>query len=781
MNLFAQYNIQGTIQDEQNGVLPFANVILLSEAGSFQKGEISNSDGEFTLEAIDTGNYILTISSMGFKDYEQAITLNNHLNLGVITMVESSEALEEVTVIGKKAPYVRKADRTVVNVASLPTAAGGNALELIEKSPSVGLDRVNGNIVLLGRENVMVFINGERTRLNGSELMQYLESIPAANITSVELINSPPASYDADGTGGVINIVTKNFETDGATGNLNVFGGYGERGKYGGSATFNYKSGNLNVYANGSLSHNYTNQNSDINSAVQFNAGELSSNQESKRPAFLGNYDGRIGLAYDFSDTTSIDVFGSFARRRWELEAETTTNYTGNISTIRNDFLRSSETNTTNQYHLSAHLEQKLKNGHLLSADYDYLSFDINNPSTYRLQNFDLEGELDSELSFSTTRETPLRFNVARLDYKGNTDKDINFELGVKLTHSTIQNKTAYIDDSGMAVSDNLLTDAINVDERIYAGYLSLDGRLGEKSTFIAGLRYEYSSFELLSMRDEVNRKISRVFPSLSFTHNFSEHSNLTLNYRERIARVGFQVYAPAFFFFNPYTVLTGDAQVLPNINRTLEATYNYKSFFMSLSYFDDSNPLAFAIPVLNQEENLLLLISDNIEDRKQLGLNLGFPIRFTNFWSSQYSFGGYWRRDKIDIQDTRVTESNPFFNIDVSQAFQLPKNWSLELSGSWDSKTYQGTIYYPERAALNFGIQKKFKNATLGLSWTDIFNSGSFWNPINNLPDRGIFYDWNYELEGSILRLSYTYNFGGRQVKESRSSGANDVLDRVN
>ncbi|MEO1384879.1 MAG: outer membrane beta-barrel protein, partial [Bacteroidota bacterium] len=128
-----------------------------------------------------------------------------------------------------------------------------------------------------------------------------------------------------------------------------------------------------------------------------------------------------------------------------------------------------------------------------------------------------------------------------------------------------------------------------------------------------------------------------------------------------------------------------------------------------------------------------------------------------------------------------RRIESHPFFTLDVSQDFQLHKSWSLSLSGTWNSLVYQGTIYQPQQTTFNLGLQKTFDHATLTLSCTDIFNTGTFLGFVNVLPEQGIFYDWNYDFEGRIVRLSYSHNFGKQRNKKQRRSGASEVLKRVN
>ncbi|MEM1219508.1 MAG: outer membrane beta-barrel protein, partial [Bacteroidota bacterium] len=555
----AQHQITGTITDEQGAPLVYSNILLLNAEGAFLIGELSDESGHFTIGELPAARYILQITAIGYTDWRQSIDLTSDLELGTLLLTTSSLELEEVTVTAQKAAFERKADRTVVNVSSLPTAAGGNALDLLEKSPTVQVDRVSSNVSLLGQNGVLVFINEKRIRLDGADLLQYLESIPSSNIVSVELINHPPASYDADGTGGVINIILKEYEADGFNGSANVFSGYGIGLKYGGGFVFNVKTGKVNVYGDASVFQNATQQNSTIASNIQFDQGQLIAEQFSNRPATIGNYSGKLGLSYAIHPKTSVDVYGSYARRHWALNAETRTSYLGDISPIQYDLLLGNESNTTDQYNASLRVQQQLADGHHLSGDYDYLAFRMDNPTDYQLQNFADNSQLISQSVFATRKETPLDFHVGRIDYRGRLTSRVELEAGIKATFSQVQNNTALLNAQGEASTDPVFTDQMKLQEGIYAAYLSINGTLGEQYTYTAGLRYEYSDLDLQAAQGDVNRQISRLFPSVSVTKSFSATSRLSLAYRERIARPGFQNLAPAFFFFNPYTVQWDD------------------------------------------------------------------------------------------------------------------------------------------------------------------------------------------------------------------------------
>lgn len=779
--LLAQYKLSGVVQDEQGAGLSFSTVMLLNDEEEFLKGEITDLNGSFAFTALPAASYILSISTIGYEPLQYRLSLSSHLDVGKLQLVQGELELEEVVVQAQKVAFERKADRTIVNVASLPTAAGGNALELLEKSPSVRLDRLNGTISLMGREDVIIFIDNKRTRLSGNELVQYLSTLPASTIATLELINTPPASYDADGTGGVINIQTQTGDTDGLTGSLSTYAGYGQRSKYGASAQLNYRHNKLMLYGEAATTQDYTNQNSEISTAIAFDSGLLQTHQESLRPAYIGNYSGKAGLSYALSPATSVDVFASVARRRWELEAETSTAYSGTISPIAQDLLTGEETNTTNQYMLSARVQHKLTAEHRLSGDVDYLNFKITNPTRYTLQDFDPAGGLVNETRFFTSKETPFDFYVGRVDYQGDLSEALQVESGLKFSRAHVTNRTALLNARQEVDASSIFSDDIFLREHIYASYLSAKGLLTSKLEFNVGLRYEYSSLDLSARRDTINRHLSRFFPVLSLTKTFNEASRLTIAYRERISRPGFQNLAPAFFYLNPYTVLTGNVQALPNTNRTLEATLHHQALFISLSYALDDNPIVnYAIPVLDQADNLLLLISDNIDQRRQLGLTIGFPVTMTRFWSANYNFGGHLRRDELRYTDQQIVVAEPFFTIQTTQEFQLGPSWAVELSGSWNSRVYQGTIFQPRQASLHLGIQKQFDRATLGLSWTDLFDTGTFLGFVNDLPGQAIAYNWDYDFEGSIIRLSYSYRFGGKDLTKARSSGASEVLQRV-
>ncbi|MEL6637605.1 MAG: outer membrane beta-barrel family protein, partial [Bacteroidota bacterium] len=628
-----------------------------------------------------------------------------------------------------------------------------------------------------------VAINGKRTRLDAEALVQMLAAMPEGNLQRIELINNPPASYDADGDGGVINLVLIENDERGVNGQLNVFGGYGQRGKYGASGNFNWKRGGLHLFGNFSTDHNHTNQDFELRSRIQYPNQQLDSRQDNRRPAYIGMHSGRIGADLELGAKASWSTFVAGSLRRWDLaNARASTDYFVPFSNIDRIELTSQEINNTDHYMVSNHFTYRFNTDQKLSVDYDYLSYFIDNPTNYQSLTF-RAGETESS-RFESTKETPLRFHVARVDYEAPWGGSVRWQAGAKATLADLANDTRLSYLSPVAFDDPLFTDRITMREDILAAYLSAEGNWSPRWGFRAGLRFEYSNSVLDSDRDGplIDRDLSRLFPSLSINYQLGETNKLTLSYNERINRPSFQTLAPAFYFFDINSILAGNFNTLPGISRSAQVDLSLGTWLLSLAYTDEQNPISWGQPDIDRERKLLILSPRNINRRQTLGANLSFPLTFTKFWSSRYNFNGFWQRDQplLDGQVIEVSAFNGTANL--TQTFRFADSWEAEFTSRWNSRINNGLTYWRARVSFGMGLQKQFKNgAKLALSWYDLFDTGSFFGLTADQPD--FFYDWNYDLEGNIVRLSFSTPFGNQKLKTRapRRAGSEEVQRRAN
>ncbi|MFY7788096.1 MAG: carboxypeptidase-like regulatory domain-containing protein, partial [Thermoflexibacteraceae bacterium] len=248
----AQTNIKGKVKDTETP-LAFATVALLqSKDSSLVKAGYSNDDGTFAFSGVENGSYLVSVTAIGYKKLFSPIIAakGTEINLGELVAQKETQQLDEVVVTTRKPLVEVQADKTVFNVSSNINAAGTNALEVLRKAPGVTIDN-NNRISVQGKNSVTVYIDGRQTVFTTAQLAEYLKTMQASDIESIEIITQPSAKYDAAGNAGIINIKLKKNTNLGTNGSLNLGYGHGMFfGKFNGSLALNHRSKKMNYFAN---------------------------------------------------------------------------------------------------------------------------------------------------------------------------------------------------------------------------------------------------------------------------------------------------------------------------------------------------------------------------------------------------------------------------------------------------------------------------------------------------------------------------------------------------
>jgi hypothetical protein len=224
-SLSAYCQLNGKVQDTAQQPLPFANVLLFSAEDSIiVKGVITSESGQFITPTPASGNYLLSISILGYQSHYAAIEVSSAetCNLGTYVLKQTTQELGEVTVRETKPMFEQQSDRLVVHVQNSISSAGATALDILERSPGVVINKQSGVVALNGKEGVGILINGKYSRIPASTLIEMLRGINSSTIEIIELISNPPARYDAEGTGGLINIVLEKNTNDGTSGSASL-------------------------------------------------------------------------------------------------------------------------------------------------------------------------------------------------------------------------------------------------------------------------------------------------------------------------------------------------------------------------------------------------------------------------------------------------------------------------------------------------------------------------------------------------------------------------------
>ena len=544
-----KFFITGKVIDKENNQpLEYATITLKSNnRPDFIQGGITDSEGNFQIESVP-GKYDINIEFISFVTYIiNGVSLKSNLNLGTIALEIDPSELEEVELVGEQTQVEIRLDKRIYNVGKDITVRGGSVADVLGNIPSITVD-VEGNIALRGNNNVRILINGKPSGLVGISGPDGLRQLPSESIEKVEVITSPSARYDAEGTGGILNIILKKQERSGFNGNFNLNGGVPET--FRGTATVNWKTKKLNLFSTNTLgrrtsisnglSENEYFNNEEANSYL-FETGKINRERDQ---LFIS-----LGAEY-FVDKSSSFTLNGFYRDNDGINDGVVTidelNSLGGspISTVER---KQYEPELDESFQLSGLYEKKFNdNGHEISATYQYeQSTEDELAQIKSLQKFPSIKINDNEEV--TTLESQKRI-LAQVDYVYPLDENTQIELGYRGTFNTIETdyEVAFIENNNRRI-DTDLTNVLVYKEYVNAAY-SQFGKKINKFSLLLGLRMEDSNIVIdqRTTNDYTNKRYTNWFPTVNLSFEIDQKESITLGYAKRIRR-------PRGFFLNPF------------------------------------------------------------------------------------------------------------------------------------------------------------------------------------------------------------------------------------
>ena len=785
--LYAQLTVEGKVIDDYQVALPFANVLLLKTSdSSLVKGSLTDNTGKFRIEYENNSPVFIKIEFIGFSSFNSSVlkTSENN-NLGTITLKPETETLSEVEITAKRPLFEQKIDRMIVNVQNSVTSAGNTALNVLGKAPSVNVDKARNSITLLGNQGVIVMLNNKQIRMDEASLISLLESMPADNIKNIELITTPPASYDVQGNAGIININTIKQEDEGLSGRLTLNSGYGNKGKFGGNINLTYNKNKIYAYANISSNNNYYKEHVSINTDFNYGNESVSSDIAMQREPYIGLHSGELGFEYDISEKTKLGVSFNAQYRDWRMDAFSNTNIFNQNNDNNNQSVNSYEINKLLRTLTTLNFKHQWAENNLLSLDYDFISFDRDNPTEY-FGTTTINDELTTN-NFKSNGETPLSIHVFKGDFIQPITNNAKIETGLKTTFSSFKNdvSVSFLEDETF-IDDPRFTDKYDMSENIYAAYVSFDWQVHSKLNLKSGLRYEYYNLDLSSISEGniLDRNTGNLFPTIYLNYKLTDNHEINLSYAKRIDRPGFLILAPAFYFFDQNTLFTGNPNIVPTKSTQYKLDFRYKKLNTSIQYTYNKLPIFNWQPELNEELQLFSIVPQQAAKSHIVSFSASIPWKITNWWSSSYNINSSYIIQNPIIEGVELEQKTLRSNLNTTHNYNLGKSFQLELSASYMSPYIYAATDVKSRYSIDLGIQKKFVNgSSLSLNVTDVFDTGTQWHLITDIPQSGIYYNWFGNYEGSIFRLSYTMPIGNKKVasREKRVKGSEEELQRLN
>ncbi len=776
--------ISGKVLSDQNEPLINSNVFLLKETdSSLVKVAITNLEGNFLIESVEAGKYLLSISYIGFETYTKGLLITKTTSdLGNIALKPSSNLLNQVTIVAQKPFVEQKIDRLVINVKNSITSSGSTVLSVLQKSPGITVNQQAGIINMAGKEGVQVMINGKLSYMPAAAIVPMLEGMSSNYVERIELITTPPSKFDAGGNAGYINIVLSENPNKGFNGSYSITAAGFNGSAPAASADFNYRKNKINLY--GSYSYSRISQLQYIENyrKVLYENSTKETLVNSLRDPVRNTNNLRIGVDYQLGKKTTIGLLISAYQNLWEMDAFNTSISSFNKLEDSRIAIDNTETNKWKHGMINFNLQHTLKNSGELTFNVDFLKYDNYNPTKY-VNKYSKNGTFIKEEYIGSSKKTLIDIFPVQLDYRKKLNSKTDYEMGLKTVISRFSNDVLVEQlIQNVWKPDQEFTANYKLNESVAAAYSSFTINANPKNTIKAGLRYEYTKSNLGSEKQAniVDRKYGYLFPTTYWSHKINDSKTINMSYNRRINRPTFNDLAPFLIFSDPNTFVSGNSALQPAIANNASVSYALKMYNFSLNYSHENYTIGgfqFKIdPVNNKQYNT----AENLKFTESLFTTFAIPMKFTNWWNSQLNINSSWSHAVADFIKPETSIKIFNYNLSGFHNFTLSKNINMELSGFYQSKGLFGIAVLKPFGQLNFGTQFKFpkSNSNLKLGVDDIFSTMKF-KFENNSDILGYQAYINLNMQRRLFKITFSQNLGNKKLKEKRNRNTASDAER--
>lgn len=774
---FGQYRqivLSGIIADaESSEPLPYATVSVYNRNGDLADGGIADENGVFKLN-LPPNDYSLNFEYIGFE----SVTIDikpypNNINIGTVKLISSFDSLEGVDVVGQSAEVEIRLDKRVYNVSKNNLIRGGTVSDVLENVPSVSVD-IDGNIELRGNNNVRILVDGKPSGLIGLGGIDALTRLPAESIEKVEVITSPSARYQAEGTTGIINIILAKRFLKGLNGVFNLSAGRNDT--YSGSANLNYRKGKFNFFTNSGYSDRTNkgravqdNVYTDPLESVERYVEERQFNR--RRQGFNVN----IGLDYQMTEKTSLTM--SYLTNERDGDDSTIneqSQYQIDGVLVTNRYEKEIDREDSNQF--SVDFEHQFnKQGHKLTAT---LQTEKNDETeTSDINSFFENGQPSDDSEINRTVENQER-NLAQLDYVFPIDKNTQFEAGYRGTDNKrkIDFEVQIIDENDNATVDENLSNVLDFEQEVHALY-SQYGKKFNTFSFLAGLRFENTRIfvEQLDSSSPLNNKsYNDYFPTLNLGWEISPTASITLGYNRRISR-------PNAWTLNPFqsrssktSYFQGNPKLDPSYSNGIDIGYlkQFKKVTLNSSvYYRKSTDAVSRVAIVTDETvfvngietPVIRRLPINLGTEEQFGVEFNTSLRLIEGMRTNASVNFFRRIEKGNYQGISYDSNNTSWSGNLSNSYRLPfavqSQFSVRYRGPNESSFGKSKGFLYTDLALSKDILND--NATINFRFSDLFNTGKYdYQTITPVAVT----DGIYQRREPTYTLTFTYRF--RQEK---------------
>lgn len=778
--------ISGQLVDSvSNEALQYASIAIFA-AGKEKaiNGTLTDEQGRFKMVAVPTGTYILKINFLGYAPKSIAgVTLSLEkpdVDLETIQLISKDVQLGEVEITAEKSLVENKIDRIVYNADQDVTNIGGDAADVLRKVPLLSVD-LDGNVSLRGSQNLQILINGKPSGMFSSSVADALKMIPAEEIKSVEVITVPGAKYDAEGSGGIINIITKKRNVEGVSGSVSASGG-NRTGNA--NASLAYARGRFGV--NGNASYRASWLRAGYNTFFRtdtLTGGEIRTlDQQGETLSDYNGLGGRFGAFYDFNAYNSIISSFNYRSRFNSRDANNNASFIDPVALINQEYLQTQETfGLFSGYDWNTEFLKTFEDKDREFSMGVQLSGNVNNQD-YQLLRNGVNGSLNDPLLYINEQSVNDGDNLEltfQTDYVHPFGEKLKFETGAKAILRKINSDYVYeemLAGASEFVTDDFRSNVFNYNQDVYAGYGQFTWSMTEKWTARFGARYEHTSIsgDFQDEGEPFENQYDNLLPSFILSRKLKGFSSIKVSYTQRIQRPSLRFINPFVNSADPRNITVGNPELNPELTDQVELSYT-----TILKGGITLSSALFYRRTTDVIENILRVRDDgvtetsylNISDNQSYGVDLFGSIKLFKIWTIRGGASFYTYDATGQINGETVNNTGLVYRLNGNSSLTLPNDFQLEFFGFYRSPrvSLQGTqtSFY----IYNFGAKKLLfeKKGSIGVNVIQPFTKEMRFD--SNFSGSGFHQETSFAIPFRSFNVNFSYRFGNSKNQRSRRS----------
>ena len=762
INTYAQQNkciiLGQVIESGSNVVVPFATAQIFDGEKSIT-GVTADIEGKFTLQIEqNNGQYTLSITALGYKDNNQTLIADKaEIDMGTIML--QPDVLDGSIIFDRYYQQKSTFDKTTINASANMASTSGTAMDLLRQASSVSI--MNDEISIRGNSNILVLMDGVPTTTTD------LATIPAANIKSIEVMANPDASYDASGTGGIINIISKKSSLEGLSGMVSA--NYGFNHFVNANAAVSYNSQKASYRFNYNTRYEDDVINSSLQRYVKATGYDVNQNLQSTRYTYNNN----IGLGADFrfnpKNRLSLDV--KFILPRLNIRQDV---HNAATSMTAEEFRHNDV--TWNRENLDASVSYT----HVFKPEVSDITVlgSISKIWGHRPSYYYLNGE---KTGYSNSGGSPFIAN-AQIDYKHKFSAG-TLSAGAKLTyrHNEIFHEFYQADGDGWTNSYELSND-LNHTVRLPSAYVMFGSRLGQNFTYKVGVRTEFSILSLSSRHNGFAADILTPFflPSLSASYKLTDKQSLDFALSRRIGYPTYPQLNPYMSMVDATTFEQGNMYLQPERGTKVDLSYSIRNG--GLKFFADGY-MNYTADYISQittfDVNKLITTYVNVASDMKTGLDLSLNVDVTSWFNILLAANTYYVKSDGEYKGAAVSNKGVTNNSNITLDFITWRGMNIQCQYFVTTPQYFPQLTTALTHQMNIGIKQRFVKVpiTVSLLVTDVFNTARWEvSSFNNVFDLT-----NISRNKSrMLWLGISYNFNSFKQKSSKKADNDRSLIRL-